>query len=147
VVDHDGLNLPPAALPTGRLRHAYGAGPFARLRMPWLPGEPGLYLWERDELIVYVGQTRTPLRDRLGPRGYARISNYNTFQRERGRSNGGQQTNCRVNALANQALVEGRAVAIWYRVLPVEVVRHDEAAWMRTYGAPEWNRRIELASG
>jgi len=107
MVGHAALGLTPQALPPGRLRHAYGAGPFAKLRMPPLPREPGLYLWEEDGVIVYVGQTRMPLAVRLGPQGYATISNYNTFARQPGRTNGGQQTNCCVNALANRALAAG----------------------------------------
>jgi hypothetical protein len=65
--------------------------------MPRLPNEPGLYLWDVDGLIVYVGQTRTPLSTRLGPNGYATISMYNTLARQPGRTNGGQQTNCRIS--------------------------------------------------
>lgn len=48
-------------------------------------------------------------------RVYSTISASNTFAREPGRRNGGQQTNCRVNALANAALVAGRRLTIWYR--------------------------------
>ena len=97
----------PTDAPLGRERHAYGHGPFAVLRMPPLPAAPGLYVWCSDGAPVYVGQTRSRLRLRLGSNGYARISTYNTFAREPGRKNGGQQTNCRVNALANAALRDG----------------------------------------
>jgi hypothetical protein len=103
-----GLNLLPMAPPVGRLRHVYGEGPFAKLVMPPLPPLPSIYAWELDTEIVYIGQTTTPLRQRLGSNGYATTSNYNTLAREPGRKNGGQQTNCQVNALANQALVDGR---------------------------------------
>lgn len=41
-VCHGGLDLATAELPSGRLRHAFGAGPFARLVMPPLAAEPGL---------------------------------------------------------------------------------------------------------
>src|SRR5205085_1353408 len=51
---------------------------------------------------------------------YATISTYNTLARQPGRRNGGQQTNCRVNALANEALAAGRTLAIWYRVTTAE---------------------------
>lgn len=103
-VAHRGLNRPPADPPVGRARHSFGGGPFARLVMPPLPSEPGLYLWELDGQVVYVGQTRTPLSKRLGSNGYSTIATFNTLARQPGRTNGGQQTNCRVNALANQAL-------------------------------------------
>jgi len=54
-VAHHGLNIIPGPLLTGQTRHKYGEGPFARLVMPTLPGKPGLYLWERDGVVVYVG--------------------------------------------------------------------------------------------
>src|ERR1700687_125085 len=96
-VGHQGLSLPAPEIPAGRLRHRYGLGPFARLVMPTLPDVPGVYLWQGEDDIVYVGQSRMPLRTRLGPMGYSTISAYNTLAREPGRRNGGQQTNCRVN--------------------------------------------------
>jgi hypothetical protein len=46
-----------------------------------------------DGRVVYVGQTRAPLSVRLGSQGYSTISKYNTFARQSGRTNGGQQTN------------------------------------------------------
>jgi hypothetical protein len=141
VVGHRGLDLPPPALPPGRVRHRYGEGPFARLQMPWVPDWPGLYLWDCDGQIVYVGQTRTPIRVRLGSRGYSTISNYNTFAPEPGRNNRGQETNCRVNHLANQALASGAELVIWYRQVDRAEVRRTEANWIAEYGLPPWNRR------
>jgi hypothetical protein len=111
--------------------------------MPPLPSKPGLYLWELDDHVVYVGQTRTPLSKRLGSNGYSTISTYNTLARQPGRTNGGQQTNCRVNALANQALADGHQLTIWYRVTPAEHALIEEAGWMAAHGKPEWNRRLE----
>ena len=125
---------------SGRLRHAYGDGPFAILQMPSLPLQPGLYVWCESGSPVYVGQTRSTLRARLGTNGYSRISTYNTFAREPGRTNGGQQTNCRVNALANAAIVNGHRLTLWYRVTAAEEARDLEAGWMRLYGVPPWNR-------
>ncbi len=143
-VGHRGLNLPPATPPIGRDRHAFGHGPFAKLVMPKLPTEPGLYAWQLDDAaVVYLGQTRTPLAERLGSNGYATISTYNTLARQPGRTNGGQQTNCRINALANAALVAGARLVIWYHVTRVEDALGDEARWMTRWGKPEWNRRIE----
>jgi hypothetical protein len=140
-VDDIALNLLPPELPLGRQRHSYGAGPFAKLRMPALPNEPGVYLWAQDEQILYVGQTRLPLRARLGPQGYSTISNYNTFARQPGRTNGGQQTNCRINALANRVLSDGHVLTIWYRTTQADEARYVEAEWMRNFGIPPWNRR------
>ncbi len=142
-VNNRGVNVAPLPLPPGRTRHKFGEGPFARLVMPQLPNEPGVYLWDLDGVIVYVGQTRTPLKERLGSRGYATISNYNTFAREAGRKNGGQQTNCRVNALANMALSQGRKLSIWYLATSAADAAPQEAKWMAAHGKPEWNRRLE----
>ena len=108
--------------------------------MPALPAEAGLYVWCESGVPVYVGQTRSTLRARLGTNGYARISTYNTFAREPGRTNGGQQTNCRVNALANASLVSGHELTLWYRITPVAEALDAEAEWMRRHGVPPWNR-------
>ena len=143
LVEAKGLNLWPDELPDGRHRHAFGAGPFARLKMPPLPEDPGLYIWEVDGQVMYVGQTRTPLRKRLGSQGYATISNYNTFARQPGRTNGGQQTNCRINALANRALAAGQEIRIWYRATLAENAGPEESLWMSEFGVPPWNRRDE----
>ncbi len=139
IVGHAGLNVAPMPLAAGRERHSYGAGPFAKLLMPPLPGEPGLYLWEENGEVVYVGQTRTPLSVRLGSQGYSTISNYNTFAPQAGRRNGGQQTNCRVNALANRALNAGHTLVIWYRTTTAESARAEESLWMQRFGRPPWN--------
>jgi hypothetical protein len=143
IVSDRGLNILPNLPAAGRLRHLYGEGPFARLVMPPLPAEPGLYLWALNGEVVYVGQTRKPLRARLGPNGYASISLYNTYARQPGRTNGGQQTNCRVNALANAVLASGGELVIWYRVTAAENAASAEAAWMQRFTKPIWNRRIE----
>jgi hypothetical protein len=131
----------PVEPPIGRARHAYGSGPFAVLRMPPLPDEPGLYVWCSDGVPVYVGQTRGALRSRLGPNGYSTISTYNTFARQPGRRNGGQQTNCRVNSLANLALRDGHMLTLWYRVTASLDALAAEADWMRWHGLPTWNRQ------
>lgn len=138
-----GLNLFPLPSPVGRLRHPYGAGPFARLVMPPLPNEPGLYLWDVEGSIKYVGQTRTPISKRLGSNGYATISAYNTLARQPGKTNGGQQTNCRINTLANAQLTLGKRIVIWYLVTAAEAAAIEEARWMSIFGAPDWNRRTE----
>ncbi len=114
--------------------------------MPRLPNEPGVYLWEVNGSIMYVGQTRTVLSKRLGANGYATISTYNTLARQPGKTNGGQQTNCRINALANSALVSGQRIAIWTRVTAAAEAQEEEARWMTTFGVPAWNRRAERLS-
>jgi hypothetical protein len=75
--------------------------------------------------------------------GYATISAYNTLAPEPGRTNGGQQTNCRINALANRVLADGGSIVLWYRVTEAADARAAEAEWMKLHGMPEWNRRAE----
>jgi hypothetical protein len=145
-VGHRGLNLSAPDIPSDRRRHQYGLGPFARLVMPALPDAPGVYLWQEDDEIVYVGQTRTPLKKRLGPNGYSTISAYNTLARETGRRNGGQQTNCRVNGFANKSMQTGHTLTIWYRVTPALQAIVLERDWMTSFGMPKWNRRLERSA-
>jgi len=114
--------------------------------MPALPALPGVYAWELGDDVVYVGQTRSGLMTRLGPNGYSTISTYNTLARQPRRTNGGQQTNCRVNALANVVLAGGGRLVIWYRVTSGEDSRLEEARWMSEHGKPDWNRRVERAN-
>lgn len=133
------LDVPAKDLPAGRSRHGFGTGPFARLRMPPLPDTPGIYLWVSANGPLYVGQTTGTLRGRLGPNGYATISNYNTLAREPQRTNGGQQTNCRVNSLANSVLKAGAPLDIWYRSTSREEARLEESRFMRLNGLPPWN--------
>lgn len=142
-IAHRGLGITFAAVREGRTMHRYGAGPFAKLVMPPLPERPGLYLWVIDGVVMYVGQTVGSLRNRLGSRGYATISSYNTLARQPGRTNGGQQTNCRINAMANAALIDGKKIVLWYRVTDAADAKVEEAAWMSRFGLPPWNRRDE----
>lgn len=127
--------------PEGRHRHTYGDGPFARLKMPLLPPTPGLYVWVSVGTPLYVGQTTGTLRARLGSNGYATISCYNSLAREPGRTNGGQQTNCRINALANAVLRTGATLELWCRSTAREEAMSAEAAFMRMHGLPPWNRQ------
>lgn len=143
VVRHYALNVFPHATTSGRPRHKYGQGPFAKLLMPPVPGEPGVYLWTVDDEVVYVGETRRSLRNRLGPSGYSTISTANTLVPDPHQPGSGKTTNCRVNALANEALVAGKEVTIWYRVWEAERAASEEARWMETFGVPAWNIHVE----
>lgn len=111
--------------------------------MPGLPDSPGIYLWVLDLHPVYVGKTSRSLRTRLGSAGYSNISIYKTLAASGARKNGGQQTNCRVNGLANQALRDGHRLDIWYQVSPPEDAAAAESNWMRINGVPVWNKRDE----
>jgi hypothetical protein len=79
--------MEPADPPAGWNRHPYGDGPFARLHAT-VTVASGLYAWQLDDLVAYLGQTRTPLAKRLGLNVYATISTYNTLARQPGRTNG-----------------------------------------------------------
>jgi len=124
----------------GRARHAYGSGPFARLRMPILPDHAGVYVWASGDAALYVGQTTGTLRARLGSNGYSTISTYNTLARQPGRTNGGQQTNCRINAPANAHLLAGFSIELWFAAMDAAEARSAEAAFMTEHGLPPWNR-------
>ncbi len=125
------------------MRHQYGDGPFARLLMPDLPDNPGLYIWELDGDALYLGQTSLSLARRLGPQGYSVIHQANTLAPEPGRRNGGQQTNCRINALANKVLRRGGVINLWTRETAPNEARDLESRWMAEFGTPPWNRRSE----
>jgi len=140
LVGNKGLNISPLPPRQGRSRHSYGDGPFAKLVMPPLPLEPGIYAWRVDGRVTYLGQTRTTIAKRLGSMGYSTISNYNTFAREPGKRNGGQETNCRINALANEVLDRGEEIEIWYRITKAEESRQAESTWIERHGKPPWNR-------
>jgi hypothetical protein len=135
------LDLPAPPIPPDRQRHLYGRGPFARLKMPTLPGLPGLYVWSSTSVPLYVGQTTGSLRSRLGSNGYSTVSAYNTLARQPGRTNGGQQTNCRINGLANAVLAAGESLKLWYQTMPREHTHEAESRFMRDWGLPPWNRR------
>lgn len=112
--------------------------------MPPLPDCPGVYVWAVGDGPVYVGKATGSLRQRLGSNGYARIARYNTYARQPGRTNGGQQTNCRINALANAILESGQQIEIWLREEPTaEAASEAESEWMRNFGVPAWNLRDE----
>jgi hypothetical protein len=79
--------------PRGLRLHRYGQGPFGQLLLDPLPREPGVYAVV-DALgeIRYIGRARDSIAKRWGPAGYRTIHPRNCFE-------GGQQTNCRINAL------------------------------------------------
>ncbi len=70
--------------------HAYGAGPFCRFRINRKRHDGGLYVLTLDDAPVHAGEC-VDVGRRWGPNGYGGISPRNCFQ-------GGQPTNCRVNA-------------------------------------------------
>lgn len=137
------LDIDPGVPPPGRTRHRYGDGPFALLSMPELPTHSGLYIWEVDGDVLYLGQTSQSLVRRMGSQGHAVIHRANTLAPEPGRRNGGQRTNCRINALANEVLRRGGVISLWTRETTSSDARDLESQWMAEFCTPPWNRRSE----
>ena len=113
--------------------HAYGSGPFCRFRVARKRREPGLYVLTIDDEAVYAGEC-VDLQKRWGPNGYGGISPRNCFQ-------GGQPTNCRVNAAILQSANQGRKLQLWFYPMDsgTEVRRAAETRLIRAL-QPSWNR-------
>lgn len=117
---------------TARL-HAYGQGPFCRFRIARKRHEAGLYVLTLDDAPVYAGEC-TDVGKRWGPNGYGGISPRNCFD-------GGQPTNCRVNAAILAEAQRGGRLDLWFSALSGS--RDDRrAAETRLIHclSPPWNR-------
>ena len=111
----------------------YGHGPFCRFRVARGWREPGVYVLTSRGTPVYVGEAQN-LEDRYGPNGYGNISPRNCFK-------GGQETNCRLNALILAETVAGAQLVLWFR--PVDggkAVRTAIEAALISMLRPSWNR-------
>lgn len=113
--------------------HAYGSGPFCRFRIARSRREAGLYVLSLDDVPVYAGEC-LDLSKRYGPNGYGGISPRNCFD-------GGQPTNCRVNAAILSATKASHRLDLWFAALSSS---RDErlAAETQLIQAlhPTWNR-------
>lgn len=127
-------------LPQARFRdaataklHAYGAGPFCRFRIARKRRESGLYVLTLDDVPVYAGEC-ADLEKRWGPNGYGGISPRNCFQ-------GGQPTNCRINATVLVAAKAGHRLDLWFCPFDGETEsrRSAETRLIQTL-RPAWNR-------
>ncbi|WP_193368038.1 GIY-YIG nuclease family protein [Pelagibius marinus] len=113
--------------------HAYGAGPFCRFRIGRGHHKPGLYVLTLDNEAVYAGEC-VDLAKRWGPNGYGSISPRNCFD-------GGQPTNCRLNAAILVAVKKGQRLDLWFHA--TEGSREErQAAETRLIMdlRPVWNR-------
>jgi len=100
------------ANPRGLELHAYGRGPFARLRLNRLPDLPGVYaVVSANGGLRYIGRARDSVKKRWGPTGYAVIHPRNCFQ-------GGQNTNCRLNRLITDQLEQDTYLSLWVHLTP-----------------------------
>lgn len=113
--------------------HAYGAGPFCRFRIARARHEAGLYVVTVDEVPVYAGEC-VDVGRRWGPNGYGGISPRNCFQ-------GGQPTNCRVNAAVLAEALRGSRIDLWFAAFegPRDERLAVETFLIRSLN-PTWNR-------
>lgn len=113
--------------------HAYGIGPFCRFRIGQKRRDPGLYVLTLDDVPVYAGEC-VDVGKRWGPNGYGGISPRNCFQ-------GGQSTNCRVNAAILVEALLGRRIDLWFANFdgPRDARLAAETILIRNL-KPAWNR-------
>ena len=83
----------------------YGAGPFCRFKIPANLPLAGVYAITRDEALLYIGECEN--LSRRFNYGYGLISPRNCFR-------GGQETNCRINALVMKEMEAGRALHLYF---------------------------------
>jgi hypothetical protein len=106
----------------------YGSGPFCKFSIPSGFGRAGVYLIVVSGSIRYVGECEN-LSARFNM-GYGNISPRNCFK-------GGQETNCRVNALIWEATSRGAVVELWYH--PTNEYKQVERH-LRARLRADWNR-------
>ena len=124
-----------AYLPQSRYRNAatvplnrYGSGPFCKFSIPRNYQLSGVYLMVADGQVRYVGECAN-LSARFNM-GYGNISPKNCFK-------GGQETNCRVNALIYEAVASGVRFDLWfhatdaYKAVEAELRSKLKAGWNR----------------
>jgi len=108
--------------------NAYGAGPFCKFRIPKQFKTSGVYALVVEGSIKYIGECIN-LSSRYNS-GYGNISPRNCFK-------GGQETNCRINALIHGESQLGRKVELWFHAAR----EHKELEKrLLSIGAYEWNR-------
>lgn len=124
-----------AFMPQSRYRNAltvplnrYGAGPFCKFAIPRIHRLSGVYLMVADGRVRYVGECAN-LSARFNM-GYGNISPKNCFK-------GGQETNCRVNALIYEAVASGTRLDLWFHA--TDDYKAVEAE-LRSSLKAEWNR-------
>lgn len=108
--------------------NSYGAGPFCKFRIPRQFKACGVYALIVEGSVKYIGECIN-LSSRYNA-GYGNISPRNCFK-------GGQEKNCRINALVHAEFNHGREVELWshasseYKLLEKRLL---------AVGSYEWNR-------
>jgi hypothetical protein len=119
--------------------HRYGAGPFCRFRIARGRRHAGLYVLTLNDEPVYAGECAN-LDMRWGPNGYGGISPRNCYH-------GGQQTNCRINALILASAKQGGILRLWFAALDADTdSRRDAETKLIQALTPVWNRAKLRAS-
>lgn len=112
----------------GLALNKYGTGPFCKFKIPSNIKKSGVYAIVVNSLIKYIGECKS-LSDRFNM-GYGIISPRKCYI-------GGQETNCRINALILKSLGEGLKVALWFHETDdYKRIESDHRAQEKL----EWNR-------
>lgn len=112
----------------GLPRNTYGVGPFCKFRIPSQLKASGVYALAIDGSVKYIGEC-VNLSSRYNS-GYGNISPRNCFK-------GGQETNCRINALVHAEYRRGRKVELWFHAVREHKAMERRLLAMETY---EWNK-------
>ena len=111
----------------------YGHGPFCRFRVARGYRESGVYIIASGAAALYVGECQN-LEVRFSSRGYGGISPRNCFR-------GGQETNCRINALILNAVKSGDELVLWFhRTDGEKTFRVEIETRLMDALKPAWNR-------
>ena len=108
----------------------YGMGSFCRYRIPKNRHQEGVYLITRDGEVVYIGKCiDLTYRHNIG---YGQISPKNCYE-------GGQPTNCRINAKILKYAKSGHQFGLWFLTTPdsnrieIELINSCNPAWNRQH--------------
>ena len=116
-----------------RLRlNRHGKGPFCRFEIPKLPDGHGVYAITVDDSLVYNGECQN-FRERYGPRGYGVIHPRNCFD-------GGQPTNCKINARVVEATLRNSIPELWFAPEVANTRKLVEKDLISRF-QPQWNGR------
>jgi hypothetical protein len=115
--------------------HKYGQGPFCKFTIPSKLQSSGVYALATSEKVKYVGKCIN-LTARYNS-GYGQISPRNCFV-------GGQETNCRINALVLAETQMGRILTLCFHKTSSQDAIESELLALIT---PEWNRLGKGSSG
>ncbi len=110
--------------------HRYGSGRFCKFTAGTTVGAPGVYAVTSEQRLKYIGKCKS-LKARFGSGGYANISPRNCFK-------GGQETNCRINALILAEAIGGKRIFLWFRKVPEPSVLEER---LINDLDPPWNLR------